>query len=183
MKYAIYQGKIGLYALYYYDKYDPEILKEEFGVEWKYIKPEDLPIVSNGISGKHSFSPNEEGFIKIVEVEDGQEPLTREEMFPKNDANFEYGWISPDGDTYNSGKNGHINCAEAILKELGIETNNAERYLEEHGWAKTLTDGTHKFVYAKDMKITKQQAEIFYDLGLDNDRDVKFMIKCNEKRW
>lgn len=185
VKYAVYKGKIGLYALEYIDTM--EGCKDLLGA--KYIKQEDLPIVVNMMGGRHSFYPVEDNFVEIIEIEEGTEPLSREQCYPKNDKEFEYGWISPDGDTYNSGFEGHRDCAEMLLNELGIKDWNPERYLEEAGWIKIYkpyefspTEAS-KGIYAENLKITKKQADTLIDLGYSTHEDFMILLEVNSNRW
>ena len=127
----------------------------------------------------------------MVEVSDYSiEPLTREEMYPKNVPEFEYGWISPVGDTYNTGREGHVKSADMLCKEMGIETSNAERYLEEHSWlkiAETITYNENKervktaLIY--NCVITKKQAEKVIDLGLEHIEHMGFLLKHSQQFW
>lgn len=131
IKYAIYKGIVGLYAKEYFDKIDPELFERRGVLGWYNITPDCLPIVVNSVGGRCSFYPVEDNFVEIIEVDENQEPLAREQQFPKNSPEFYFGWISPDGDTYNSGFEGHSRCADLLCKEMGIETYSGERYLEE----------------------------------------------------
>lgn len=188
VKYAIYKTKVGLRAMEYYDKIDPELFQRMGVLGWQNITEDRLPIVVNSAGGRCSFYPVEENFVKIIEVNEDQKPLTREEMFPRNSPEFEYGWISPDGDTYNTGFEGHLRAAEEIVSEMGHTTYNEERYLEEMGWVKITKappyDGSErKAVFAKDCRLTKKQADRLVDLGYSENTDVKFMIENSEGGW
>lgn len=181
-KYAIYKGKVGLYAELYIDTLDgcKDLLCGHS------VKESDLPIVVNRAGGKCSFYPVEDNFVKIIEVEEGQEPLTREEMYPKNSPDFEYGWISPEGDTYATPRTGHSLSADYICKELGYKDYLCERELEERGWVKVTFDylGNKKAVYArKDLFISKKQADRLFDLGLHDDWRVQGYIEYSQGRW
>ena len=107
IKYAIYKSKVGLYAKEYFDKIDPDLFERRGVLGWQRIKEEDLPIVVNSMGGRCSFYPVGDDFVEIVEVDEDQDPLTLEQQFPKNSPDFYFGWISPDGDTYNTGSEGH----------------------------------------------------------------------------
>lgn len=95
IKYAVYKGPVGLYVKEYFDKIDPELFNDRGVLGWQRIKEEDLPIVVNASGGRCSFYPVEDNFVEIIEVEEDAEPLTREQCFPKNSSEFEFGWISP----------------------------------------------------------------------------------------
>lgn len=190
IKYAIYKGKVGLYAMEYFDKIDPELFKDRGVLGWWQITPDRLPIVVNDAGGRCSFYPVEDNFVEIIEVDEDQEPLTREQMYPKNSDQFYFGWISPEGDTYNSGFSGHGDCADMICKELDIKTYAGERYLEEHGWVKitrkapyTPENEMSRQVYAQGCIITKKQADALFDADLYEDPDVQFMVETSQERW
>lgn len=190
VKYAIYKGEVGLYAKEYFDKIDPEVFKDRGVLGWWSIVEDDLPIVVNNAGGRCSFYPVENNFIKIVEVEEEEEPLTREECFPKNASEFEFGWISPEGDTYNTGFRGHSRAADMICKEIGVKTYYTERYLEERGWVKISRDVPYtvenlhkKHIYANELRITKKQADTLVDLGYSSDPNFQYLVEINVDRW
>lgn len=189
IKYAIYKGEVGLYAKEYFDKIDSELFNDRGVLGWRSIREEDLPIVVNASGGRCSFYPVEDNFIEIVEVEEDQEPLTREQCFPKNVPEFEYGWISPDGDTYNTGFEGHYRAAIMICAELGYRSWMEERQLEEKGWAKISREAPYvpgvfkKQIFVENLVITKKQADTLVDLGYSSDEDFKFLVEINEENW
>lgn len=185
MKYAIFLTPDGRYrATQYVDNLND--CKNIIG--GRYVKQEDLPILVNRMGGHCSFGPNEKGFVKIVECAENEEPLTREEMYPKNWSNFKYGWIDTDGNTYTCGHEGHSLSARYICDELGFETYNAERFLEEKGWVKVTASwerGVLKTrVYPHELYVTKKQYETLFDLGLhDCDYIIQAAIYYSEKEW
>lgn len=185
IKYAIYRGDVGLYAKEYIDTL--EGCQDLLGA--RYIKPQDLPIVVNSAGGRCSFYPVEDNFLKIVEVEEDEEPLTREECFPKNSPEFGFGWISPEGDTFNTGFEGHYRSAVMLCEEYGYNSYFAERTLEEKGWVKIMReapytpDNWRKIIYAEGLRITKKQADALVDLGYSSDEEFKFLVEINEERW
>jgi hypothetical protein len=183
VKYAIYKNKIGLRAVEYADT--KEAIKD-----LPYIKESYLPVIINNMGGYTSFNMDYEkeyGFIEIIEVEEDKEPLTREQRYPKNSPEFEYGWISPDGDTYNTGHEGHSRAADTICEELGFNSYHGERELEEKGWIKVTASHNNgvleKAVYVKDLYITKKQADILFIMNLWDDRYVRSMIRRSENSW
>ena len=188
-KYAIYKGSVGLYAKEYFDKIDPELFNARGVLGWGRIKGEDLPIVVNNAGGRCPFYPVEDNFVEIIEVEEDEEPLTREQCFPKNSPEFEFGWISPEGDTYNTGFEGHYRAAVMICAELGYEDWAEERQLEEKGWIKISRKPPYvpeiykKQIFANDLNMTKKQADTLIDLGFSSDKDFKLLVKRNEERW
>jgi hypothetical protein len=182
-KYAIYQNKVGLRAVEYADT--KEAIKD-----LPYIKTDSLPVIINNMGGYTSFIlqyEKEKGFVKIIEIDEDEEPLTREQMYPKNSSEFEYGWISPEGDSYNTGHEGHCSAADVICEELNLNSYHGERTLEEAGWVKVTgswKNGTlEKAIYVKDMFLTKKQADKLFDLGLWEVGYVPVMIKYSEDKW
>ena len=188
-KYAIYKGSVGLYAKEYFDKIDPELFNARGVLGWRRIKEEDLPIVVNNAGGRCPFYPVEDNFVEIIEVEEDEEPLTREQCFPKNSTEFEYGWISPEGDTYNTGFEGHYRAAIMICAELGYRDYLAERQLEVKGRIKISRKPPYvpgiykKQIFANDSRITKKQADTLIDLGFSSDKYFKLLVEINEERW
>lgn len=189
-KYAIYKSSVGLYAKEYFDKINPELFNARGVLGWRKIKEEDLPIVVNNAGGRCSFYPVEDNFVEIIEAEEDEEPLTREQCFPKNSPEFEFGWISPEGDTYNTGFEGHYRAAVMICAELGYRGYLEELQLEEKGWIKISRcvpytyETLHKqHIYTHDFRMTKKQADTLIDLGFSSDEDFKFMLEVNEERW
>lgn len=189
MKYAIYRGKVGLYAMEYYDKIDPEVFKEMGILGWWNIREEDLPIVVNRMGGRCPFNPPGENFVEIIEVEADQEPLTREQCFPKNSPNFDFGWISPEGDTFHTGHEGHYQASKMLCQEYGLNEYYPELELEEKGWVKIARkppytpDHHEKFIFVKDLTITKKQADALVDLGYSSDPEFQFLVEMNEINW
>lgn len=183
VKYAIYQGKIG--------KWFSEYADTQAGIkDFPYIKKEYLPVIINRVGGYTHFDleiEKKKGFLKIVSVENGKDPLKLEEMFPKNSPDFEYGWISPDGDTYNTGYEGHSWSAIFLCKAYNYSDYRAERELEEKGWVKITgihTNGElRKFIFVENSTITKKQADTLFDLGLYDDDYVQGYIARSECNW
>lgn len=186
MKYAIYKNKIGLRAVEYADT-------KESIQPYPYIKEERLPVKINQMGGYTSFIleyEKKDGFIEIIEIDDDKEPLTREQMYPKNSPEFEYGWIDLEGNTYNTGYEGHSWSARALCDELGIKAYNAERKLEELGWVKVTAHwdrgGLEKDIFVNrenDYFITKKQADTLFDLNLWEVGYVPMYLRHSENRW
>lgn len=189
IKYAIYKGKVGLYAKEYFDRIDKDILKDRGVLGWWGITEDRLPIVVNDCGGRCSFFPVEENFVEIIEIPENQEPLTREQKYPKNSTEFEFGWISPDGDTYNTGFEGHYGAAVMLCKEYGYNEYFPERMLEKKGWIKIMRDAPYtpdnwkKRIYAEGLKITKKQADTLVDLGYSADEEFKMILEISERYW
>lgn len=100
------------------------------------------------------------------------------ELHEKNSDNTKYGWISPDGNYFHCGYQGHIALADKICFGM-VETDNAERYLEEHGWCKIykslFEDKYHVYVGGRYV-ITKEQMATLMELGLDDAEDLSKML-------
>lgn len=185
MKYAIYSTS---YSGYYAQEYIDNLNDCKNIIGGCYIKESNLPIIVNRMGGHCSFDPSEKNFVKIVECGESEEPLTREQMYPKNSDNFKYGWIDTDGNTYTCGHEGHYLSAKYICKELGFKTYNAERELEDKGWIKVTASwdrGVLKTrVYPHDLFVTKKQYETLFDLGLhDVDDTIQAAIYFSESKW
>ena len=185
MKYAIYKTSYGgLYSADYVDT-----LKDcQDYLFWPYIKKERLPIIVNEAGGYTSFDPDDKDLIGIVECAEDQEPLTREQRYPKNSDSFEFGWIDLDGNTYTCGHEGHWRSAKYICEELGIETYNAEYTLEKLHWVKVTCDTRNsrprQVCPGDGIYITKKQADTLIELGLDKeDEMVEGFIHYSEDRW
>ena len=179
-KYAIYKTKLGLRAVTYVDTISEA--KNYFG-----INPNNLPVLVNRCGGHCSFIEELErkaGFMYIVEVAEGDFPLTREQQYPKNSEKFHWGWIDPEGNTYACSFEAHSAAAEAICKENEFDTYNEEHYLEEHGWLRisrkapyTPDNANSRMVYMSEYHLTKKQKETLIDLGLHNNWEVKQLMK------
>lgn len=183
-KYAIYRTKFGLTAKYYFDN---TYAVRHAGLN--YIKTESLPVIVNRAGGYTSFNLEydlKDGFVEIVELPEGEEPLTREQMYPKNSDKFKYGWIDRAGNTYTCGFEGHYYCAEAICKEQGIDSYNPESELEKQGYVRISRpapytyenrDQTYPYfsTYASNVGeyITKKQYEKLCELGFGENPHVK----------
>lgn len=189
LKYAVYRGKVGLYAKEYFDRIDKNLFNDRGVLGWHHINKDDLPIVVNDSGGRCSFFPVEKNFVEIIEVPESEEPLTREQCFPKNSAEFGFGWISPEGDTYNTGFEGHYRAATMLCKEYGYGSYSPERTLEEKGWVKIMRDTPYtpdnwkKRIYAERLRITKKQADTLIDLGYSSSDDFAIILEISERYW
>lgn len=152
-----------------------------------YIKQSSLPVIINCLGGYTSFNlsyEKEHGFVEIIEIDENASPLTREQMYPKNSIKFEYGWISPEGDTYNTGYEGHSRSADIICEELRFHSCLGEMELENRSWIKiTRSLGGGKAVFCKDNYITKKQADTLFDLGLWKLEHVLSMVHRSKNNW
>ena len=178
--YAIFQKEYGLTSYLYIDNINDFKRLGIFG------NP-DFPMLVNRAGGHCSFDEEydrQRGFLYLKKVPEGEEPLTREERYPKNSEKFFYGWISPAGDTYTCSFEGHYNCAEAICEELGYTGYNSESILEEKGWLKVSREAPYtpdninsRVIYTTQTKLTKKQKEIIYEQKLDNDWRIKWLLE------
>jgi len=187
-KYAIYRTKVGLYAKLYFDNI---YAVRHAGLH--YIKVDSLPVTVNRNGGYTSFELEydlKDGFVEIIELLEGEEPLTREQMYPKNSDKFKYGWIDRAGNTFACGFEGHYHCAAAICKELGLDTYNPENELEKQGYVKisrpapyTYENRDESYPYFCKQEstvgsyITKRQYEKLCELGFENDRNMKYWCR------
>ena len=188
-KYAIYQKSYGgLYAKEYYDNVND--LKRAGLI---YINPNSLPVTVNRKGGYTSFIEEydkKEGFIKIITVLENEEPLTREQMYPKNSDKFKFGWIDRAGNTYACEFEGHCYAAEVICKELGLKVYNEERELEECGWIKMsrnipyTSENIDKAIPYFNMHnskvggyISTKQYEKLCELGYENYPYIKYWLR------
>lgn len=181
-KYAIYKTEYGLRASLYIDNYPDFKRNRIFG------NP-DFPMIVNRVGGHTSFIleyEEQRGFIGFKEVLEGKEPLTREEMFPKNSEKFLYGWIDLQGNTYTCSFENHHISAESICKELGFSSYNSEKELEKRGWIKvsrkapyTNENRNSRTVYSAKLKFTKDQIKTIYKEKLDADKYVRWMLEEN----
>jgi hypothetical protein len=183
-KYAVYRSATGLYCNEYHDTLDS--LK---GTLFEtVVKEEQLPVVLDGCGGYHSFKEDDYNFVKIIES-NKKNPLPLEKMFYKNDDNFKLGWMSPQGDTYSCDYTNHNRCAIMLAEKFIPGAKFPERALGRAGWIKVIDswDGTERqhgqFVYSLSGKITKQQADKLFDVGLYFNEEVQRLIKDCENDW
>ncbi len=180
-KYAIYKAETGYnYFLYC----DTEEMLEEYGFAGR-ISPEQLPVVLDGDNGFFRFTPNDYGFVEIIES-DKEVPLPLEMLYFKNDPNFKLGWMSPMGDTYSCDFTGHEKAAKAIAAKFFPDAKYPERTLGRAGWIKIIDswDGVQRehgqYVYSFTGKITSRQRDILFDLGLYYNKEVQRLIEDSD---
>lgn len=183
-KYAVYKSNTGLYCNEYHDSL--ETLK---GTPFEAIIHEDqLPVVLDGNGGYYAFKEDDYNFVNIIES-DKKYPLPLEKMFLKNDDNFKLGWMSPQGDTYSCDYTNHNRCAIMLADKFLPGAMFPERALGKAGWIKIIDswDGTQRqhgqFVYSLTGKITKQQADRLFDVGLYFNDEVQKLISDCENDW
>lgn len=190
-KYAIYRSEFGLYVKDYFDNI---YAVREAGLH--YIKEDSLPVTVNRAGGYTSFIMEYElknGFIELIELPEDEEPLTREQMYPKNSDKFKYGWIDRAGNTYTCSFEGHYRAAEAICKELGINSYNPESELEKQGYIRisrpapyTPENRDHTCPYFCSYAstvgeyISTKQYEKLCELGFGEDRYVRHWCRTDK---
>ena len=182
--YAIYQKGLGKIAREYIDTREGLIAGR-----YMYIRESELPVVISRFGDACTFLPEAEekkGFIGFKTCRDNEEPLSREEMYPKNAEEFSMGWISPGGDTYACGFAAHIYCAEAICRDLGYDSRNGQRTLEKLGWAevtKNLHEGGCPMVHVGGGEglLTEAQIACLEKLGIDGYPEIRRQILRSRK--
>ena len=182
-KYAIYKSDTGYYYRKYYDS-----IESLNGTGFENIISSDmLPIVIDDTGSFAVFKNAEYQFVKIVESD--TVPLTLEEMYFKNNADFKLGWMSPDGDTYSCDYTSHTKCAMMLADKFFPYALFPERALGRAGWIKIIDswDGVQRehgqFVYSLTGKITNKQADKLFDLGLYGNAEVKELVQSSEGVW
>lgn len=106
--------------------------------------------------------------------------IVKEQQF-KNGEDSKHGWISPNGKYFHCCYQGHSALADKICFGM-VETNNAEHYLEEHGWCKIYSSpyGNHYCVYVGGKHtITKEQMDTLIKMELTNAKGLNEML-CKE---
>ena len=104
------------------------------------------------------------------------------EAHEKKDDGTKYGWISPDGKYFHCGYQGHNSLAYDICFGM-VDTDNAERYLEEHGWCKiykSLFEENYHVYVGGNYVITNAQMKTLIKLGLDDAEDLSKML-CKDR--
>ena len=99
-------------------------------------------------------------------------PKEQEYLIKKEECKDDekYGWISPNGKYFPCCYGGHITLADKICFGM-IETNNAERYLEEQGWCKifkSLFDKKYSIFVGGKHTLTKEQMDTLIKLKLED---------------
>ena len=180
-KYAVYTGETGFYCYDFRDTPEP-LAETEFKDR---VDPDMLPIVLDGNNGYFRFTPNDYGFVEVIES-DELYPLPLEQMYFKNDERFKLGWMSPEGDTYSCDFPSHEKAAAMIANKFYPDAKYPERTLGRAGWLKIIDswDGTRRkhgqFVYSFSGKITSRQYDKLFDLGLYNNPEVKKYIEDSD---
>lgn len=143
----------GLYAVEYIDD-----VKDAKGYLCEGVlksSPDMLPFLINGMGAGTTFDPNDPDLVGFREWNNGKNPLSLKEQYPVNSEDFRFGWIAPDGTTYNTGVEGHTNCAGVIVREIFGDTSSwrADDVLLKKGYIKTtMIQYNHQIVSLFDPK-------------------------------
>ena len=94
--------------------------------------------------------------------------------------NSKYGFISPEGTYYGCEFEGHHDLAYRICFGQ-YETNNPERYLEEHGWCKIFRpfshdDGRYNVYIGDKHVLTDAQFKTLQKMDLDKCKNVSLLL-------
>jgi hypothetical protein len=102
--------------------------------------------------------------------------IEKEEDFKHNSL---FGFISPDGRYFHCDYQGHHSLAYDICFGQ-FETNNPEKYLEEHGWCKIYSpynkDNKYAVYVGGNYVLTKEQMNKLSELGLENAKNISDML-------
>lgn len=116
-------------------------------------------------------------YTKPVPKKEAEAPLR--EIQERHSDNTKYGFVSPEGKYFHCGYQGHAALADRICFGM-VETNNAEHYLETHGWCKIykpLSYNTYSVYMDGKSTLTEAQLKTLFELGLENAKDLKDMIQ------
>ena len=114
------------------------------------------------------------------EKEENKEIL--HELHEKNSDDTKYGWISPEGRYFHCGYQGHVALADNICFGM-VDTDNAEYYLEAHGWCKiykSLFADKYSVYIGEKYVINDAQMQALIKLGLENAEDLSKML-CKDR--
>ena len=106
---------------------------------------------------------------------------TIKEMHERHSNDTKYGWISPEGRYFHCGYQCHAALADRICFGMA-DTNNAEHYLEEHGWCKIykpLFEEKYSVYVGGSYVINDSQMKTLIELGLENANHLSEML-CKE---
>ena len=101
------------------------------------------------------------------------------EVHEKREANSKYGFISPDGRHFACPYQGHSSLAYDICFGM-VDTNNSERYLEEHGWCKVykpLFSGSFAVYVGEGHTLTDEQLNTLIEMGLEDAHGVSELLE------
>lgn len=100
------------------------------------------------------------------------------ETYKENYADTKYGWISPTGEYLHCEYEGHNSLADNICFGM-IQTNNASRWLEEHGWIKIfkpLGVGTYSVFMGDECVANDEQIKTLEKLNLMNAHGISSIL-------
>lgn len=136
---------------------------------------------SNRVDFFHFLEDYNENYVKPTIPESFEK--VEQELKEKHGDDTKYGFVSPDGRYFHCNYQGHTSLADNICFGM-IETNNAEQYLEEHGWIKiykSMFSDTYAVYTGCNHIITKEQFETLSNMGLENAEGISEML-VNEER-
>lgn len=107
-----------------------------------------------------------------------QRVLDKCEQERKEKYETKYGFISPDGRYFHCSYQGHATLADKICFGM-VDTNNAERYLEEHGWCKiykSLFKDQYDIFVGGNYTLTDEQMKKLIEMELENSESISRML-------
>lgn len=131
---------------------------------------------SNRVDFFHFFDDFGCSYERPVVSEEVQK--VSDDMEDKNGDDTKYGYISPDGRYFHCSYQGHNALASNICFGM-VDTNNCEKYLEEHGWCKIykpLGDSQYSVYVGGKHVITREQMKTLTKMGLDDAQDLSKML-------
>lgn len=143
MKFGVFKSiNDGLFVCQIFETY--EEIKSDYLLNSMYAKYGEsiLPLRVNQRGGWCTIS-NDDKPVRIIES-DTWPKLSLEEVFPKNNDKFRYGWVSPECDTYSCEYMEHAECASKICEAFGYPSiidgriNAPDDILIQKGWAKIM---------------------------------------------
>lgn len=110
----------------------------------KYGEDYVLPVAMNDRGGYHPLPRDSKEIVAIIES-DQRPKLRLFQMYSVNNANFRYGWLSPDCTSYSCSYMCHMDCANDIVDELyrgkTMVDSHADDFLLKNGWIKVTNSG------------------------------------------
>lgn len=100
------------------------------------------------------------------------------EIKAKRGPETKYGFVSPDGRYFHCDYQGHGALADNICFGM-VDTNNSERYLQDHGWCKIynpLGARQYNIFLGENCRMTDAQAKTLTKMGLDIVEDFSNMM-------
>ena len=100
----------------------------------------------------------------------------------KYQTDTKYGWISPEGKYFHCDYQGHSSLADRICFGM-VDTDNPERYLEEHGWCKiykSLFSNKYSVYVGGNYCLTDAQMKVLIGMELDTAEGISEAL-CKNK--